>query len=148
MSLVFFSAISVTFFLFQRKKNQDLTETEIPQKKPLDLKSALVFGIIYVLISLLVTYANENLGQSGTLISSAIAGISDIDAITISASKLAGVKLDLSTAAMAILIASVSNTLVKMGIGIYAGSPKLRRYLYLGYGIMFGTAMLSLIAFL
>lgn len=148
LSLVFISAVGVTFYLFQRKKNQDLTQTEIPVKKPLDLKSALVFGIIYVLISLLVTYANENLGQSGTLISSAIAGISDIDAITISASKLAGIKLDLNTAAMAVLIASVSNTLVKMGIGIYAGSPKLRRYLYFGYGVMFGTAILSFIAFL
>lgn len=148
ISLVFLSAIGVTFFLFQRKKNHDLNQTEIPQKKPLDLKSALVFGFIYMLISLLVTYANKNLGQSGTLISSAIAGISDIDAITISVSKLAGIKLDLKTAAIAVLIASVSNTLIKLGIGIYAGSLSLRRHLYLGYGIMFTTAVLSLILFL
>ena len=148
ITLVFVSAVGVTFFLYQQKKSQEITDTDLPLKKPLDLKSALVFGIIYTLIILLVTYANENLGQSGTLISSAIAGISDIDAITISASKLAGFKLDLSTAAMAVLIASVSNTLVKMGIGIYAGSPALRRHLYLGYGVMFAAALFSLIAFL
>lgn len=148
ITLVFVSAVGVTFFLYQQKKSLEITDTDLPLKKPLDLKSALVFGIIYTLIILLVTYAHENLGQSGTLISSAIAGVSDIDAITISASKLAGFKLDLSTAAMAVLIASVSNTLVKMGIGIYAGSPALRRHLYLGYGVMFATALFSLIAFL
>ena len=146
--LVFLSAVGVTFFLYKQRKNQEITDAEIPLKKPLDLKSALVFGVIYTFIILLVTYANENLGQSGTLISSAIAGISDIDAITISVSKLAGVKLDLQTASLAVLIASVSNTLVKMGIGIYAGSRDLRRHLYIGYGVMFATAIFSLIAFL
>ncbi len=116
----------------------------IPLKKPLDLKSALVFGAIYSTILLLVSYANENLGERGTFISSAIAGISDIDAITISVSKLAGNQLIMQIAGISILIATISNTLVKMGIGIYAGSIELRKKLILGYGVVFGAGIIAL----
>jgi uncharacterized membrane protein (DUF4010 family) len=145
IALVFLSAIGVTLYIYFKRQNKQLAETEIPQKKPLDLKGALVFGLIYTLILLVVSYANENLGESGTLISSAIAGFSDIDAITISLSKLSGNKLDLGIASLAILIASISNTLVKLGIGFYAGSIPLKKNLLIGYGTMFLTALISLI---
>jgi uncharacterized membrane protein (DUF4010 family) len=79
------------------------------------------------------------------LVSSAIAGFSDIDAITISISKLTGDTLDLNIGAVAILIAAISNTLVKMGIGIYAGSRELRKTLLIGYGTMFIVALFSFI---
>lgn len=82
----------------------------MPPYKPLDLKGAIVFGLIYSLILLMVSYANENLGDSGTLISSTVAGFSDIDAITISISKLTGIKLDLGIGFNAILLAAISNT--------------------------------------
>lgn len=145
ISLVFLSSVGVTFYLLKMKSPLEIKDAQIPVKKPLDLKSALVFGLIYSLILLVVSYANENLGQSGTLISSAIAGISDIDAITISASKLAGNKLGLSTASLVVMIGSISNTLVKLGIGFYAGSPSLRKMLLLGYGTLFAVALLSMI---
>lgn len=145
VALVFLSAIGITLFIFFKRQNLNLAETEIPLKKPLDLKGAIVFGLIYTVILLVVSYANENLGESGTLISSAIAGFSDIDAITISLSKLSGLKLDMGIAALAILIAAISNTLVKMGIGIYAGSAALKKNLLIGYGTVFLTALISLL---
>lgn len=145
ISLVFLSAIGITLYIYFKRQTKQLNETEIPLKKPLDLKGAMVFGAIYTVILLVVSYANENLGESGTLISSAIAGFSDIDAITISVSKLSGLKLDLGIASLAILIAAISNTLVKMGIGIYAGSPALKKNLLIGYGTVFLTALVSFI---
>jgi uncharacterized membrane protein (DUF4010 family) len=105
----------------------------------------MIFGLIYTVILLVVSYANENLGESGILLSSAIAGFSDIDAVTISLAKLSGLTVDLRIASMAILLAAISNTLVKMGIGIYAGSAGLKKNLIVGYGTMFVTALLSLI---
>jgi uncharacterized membrane protein (DUF4010 family) len=145
IGLTFLAAIGITLYIFFRRQNRTDENAEIPLSKPLDLKGALVFGLIYSLIILLVSYANENLGSSGTIISSAVAGFSDIDAITISMSKLAGGSLDLGIAAIAVLVASISNTLVKMGIGIYAGSVALRKNLLIGYGSMFLTAIVTLI---
>ena len=143
--LVFLAAIGVTLFLYFTKGKKEVFDTDIPKGKPLDLIGALVFGLIYTVIMLVVSYANENLGDRGILISSAVAGLSDIDAITISVSKLAGVRLDFSIASIAVLIATISNTLVKLGIGIWAGSPTLRKDLVLGYGVIFVAAVLALI---
>ena len=146
IALIFLAAIGITLFIFFKRQNKTDEDAEIPLKKPLDLQGALVFGVIYSLILLLVSYANENLGSSGTIISSAVAGFSDIDAITISMSKLAESSLDLTIAAIAVLVASISNTLVKMGIGIYAGSAALRKNLLIGYGTMFLVALTTLIS--
>ncbi len=146
--VIFASAIGVTLFIYFKRQSKRSENAEIPLKKALDLKGALIFGLIYTVILLMVSYANENLGTSGTIISSAIAGFSDIDAITISISKLAGNSIDLRIASLAVLIASISNTLVKMGIGIYAGSPGLRKNLLIGYGTVFLVALVVLTFFI
>ncbi|MBK8698620.1 MAG: MgtC/SapB family protein [Saprospiraceae bacterium] len=143
--LVFLAAVGVTLFIYFKRDGQQVVDTHIRQGKPLDLQGALVFGSIYTGILLVVNYANEHLGQEGLLISSAISGLSDIDAITITVSKLASQKLDFHLAANALLVATISNTLIKMGIGIWAGSRSLRHYLLLGYGIIFLTALVALV---
>ena len=143
IGLIFFSGIGVTFYLFFKGKSKEINGTEMPLSKPLDLKGALIFGLIYVVILIVVSYANENLGEGGILVSSGIAGFSDIDAISISISKLTGDSLGLRIGAIAILIAVISNTLVKMGIGLYAGSVALRKNLFIGYGTMFIAALIA-----
>jgi uncharacterized membrane protein (DUF4010 family) len=140
ISLIFLAAIGATLLIFFTSGDKEITSSEIPKGKPLDLVGAFVFGLIYTMILLIISYADENLGESGILISSALAGLSDIDAITISVSKLAEIRLDLATASSAILIGTISNTLLKMGIGVWAGSPMLRKDLFLGYGIIFLAA--------
>lgn len=147
LMLMFLAGLGVTLVYHFGGKGKDVTEAEIRQGKPLDLSGALTFGGVYVLILLVVSYANDQLGGKGLLISSAIAGLSDIDAITITVSKLAGTAVDISFAGNAIMIAAISNTLVKMGIGLWRGSKSLRRYLLLGYGVIIAMAALSIILF-
>ncbi|MDQ3018164.1 MAG: MgtC/SapB family protein [Bacteroidota bacterium] len=140
---IFLVAIGISVYFFIRQSREKIENVELPKGKPLDLKGALVFGFIYVVITLVVSYANEQFGESGILVSSAIASLSDIDAITISVSKLAGDSLSVQIALIAILIATVSNTIVKMGIGFWAGSHQLRKYLILGYGAIFAAGVLA-----
>ena len=142
---VFLAAIGITLYLYFKQSRKEKINTSIRQNKPLDLQGALVFGIIYTIILLVVNYANENFGKEAMLVSSALSGLSDIDAITITVSKLAGTQLDFSLAAKAVLIATMSNTLIKMAIGIWAGSKQLRKYLYLGYGLIFLVALVVLL---
>lgn len=143
--LVFSAAMSVTLYLHFKQKEKVVDNTTIRKGKPLDLPGALTFGILYVVIVLVVRVANEQMGDQGLLITSAIAGLSDIDAITITVSKLAAQSIDFSTAGNALLIATISNTLVKMGIGLWAGSDALRKYLYIGYGVVVAVAAVALL---
>jgi uncharacterized membrane protein (DUF4010 family) len=76
-------------------------------------------------------------------ISSVIAGLTDIDAITISVSKLAGNAISITTAQNAIILATISNTVIKIGISLWAGSMPLRKMVSIGYGAIFAVAILA-----
>ena len=144
IALVLFTGLGITFFYYLRQKSKTIQEEPIRQGKPLDLRGALVFGALYMAILLSVSYANSYLGDRGLLISSAIAGFSDIDAISITVGKLSLNGLALSLAAQAILIATLSNSLVKLGIGLWAGSETLRKVLLWGYGAMIIALVIGL----
>jgi uncharacterized membrane protein (DUF4010 family) len=67
-------------------------------------------------------------GDAGLYAAGALAGISDVDAITLSMANLAAQQPDsAAVAARTISIAAVSNTLTKSGIAIALGSESLRR---------------------
>jgi uncharacterized membrane protein (DUF4010 family) len=142
--VVFIAAVSITVFYYLRTDKSKHPVTELKKESPLQLKSALVFGLIYTLILLMVSYSKDRFGDEGILISSAISGITDIDAITISVSRLVGKSIELHIAQYAILIAAVCNTIVKMGIGIWAGSVELRKKVILGYSIIFISALIAM----
>jgi len=136
------AAVSMTLFFYFKPGNRPPSEDpEIRRGKPLDLAGALMFGGLYLLILVVVAYAHDQLGPKGILISSTVAGLSDLDAITLTVSKLAGISVEFNLAANALLLASVSNTLVKMAIGVWAGGKQLRKHLLLGYGVIFLAAL-------
>lgn len=131
------------FFYLRSDKRAAATTDDLKNQSPLQLKGAIVFGVIYMLILLLVSYANERFGNEGILISGAISGFTDIDAITISASRLAGRSIDLRIAEMTVFLAIVSNSIVKLGICIWAGSPPFRSRMLIGYGTVVVAAAIG-----
>jgi uncharacterized membrane protein (DUF4010 family) len=137
LAIIFLAAIGITLYIYFRNKDNQKVEADIPAGKPLNLKGALVFGVLYMVIIFAVAYANSVFGESGIYLASGIAGLSDVDAITISVSKLALGSISSVSAQNAILIATLSNTLVKIGISVWAGSQELRKFIYLGYGVIF-----------
>src|SRR5690606_32250229 len=143
VGLIFLAGIGATLFFYFRKNDNAVVDASLPQGKPLNMQSALTFGVIYTLVILLVSYTNEYFGQSGMYISSVIAGLTDIDAITISVSKLAGNSLPINIAQNAIILATISNTVIKIGISLWAGSKELKKFIYIGYGAIFVAALVA-----
>ena len=145
IALVFLAGLGIAVYFYMKNEKKDHTGEAIRQGKPLDLPGALVFGLIYIVILIVVNYANRQMGNEGLMISSAIAGLSDVDAITITISKLAAEVGSFAIFENSILIAIISNTLVKMGIAFWAGSKELRKFLYIGYGVMIAVSFLMLL---
>jgi uncharacterized membrane protein (DUF4010 family) len=141
--LILLSGLLVAYWLYFHQKSEETIHTDIPKGKPLNLGEALLFGILYTAILFVVSYSHDKFGTQGTYISSFIAGLTDIDAITISMSKLAGDSIEFITAENAILIATISNTLVKIGIAISVGSYELKKHVVVGYSIIFSAAILG-----
>ncbi len=139
--LVFLAGFGVAYYYFKRPSRHSDITTGFPLGEPLNLKKAFFFGILYSGILFLVSYANSQLGTKGIYVSSAVAALTDIDAITISVSKLAGDSFPILTAQNVILLATLCNTLVKIGISLTVGSKALRKYVLWGFGLIFLAAI-------
>jgi uncharacterized membrane protein (DUF4010 family) len=113
-------------------------EGEVDFSNPFELGPAVKFGLIYGVILVVSKAAQMYLGDTGLYLSSIVAGLTDVDAITLSVAELsrdAG-SLSLSTGARAIVLAAMSNTVVKGGIVLSSGSSALRRALLPGFLLM------------
>jgi len=135
--IVFFTALGITLFFYKKQSTKPHFKGEMLLGDPLNIKNSLFFGVFYTGILLLVSYASNVYGAKGIYISSAISALTDIDAIAISVSKLGGTSINFLTAQNAILLATLANTVVKIGIAIWIGSKDLKKYVLIGYGFVF-----------
>ena len=101
----------------------------VPLRNPFSLVSAVKFGLLFAVVLLVMTIMQQRYPTGGAYLVAALAGTSDVDAITLSMATLAhdGATV-LRTAALSVLIAVLSNTLVKCGVAAALGGPRLRRY--------------------
>jgi uncharacterized membrane protein (DUF4010 family) len=92
---------------------------------PIELATALTFGAVLAVVLLGVHYLKLWLGTGGVYAGAALSGVTDVDALTISVSRLVGGDLAAASGALAIFIAVSVNTVVKGGISLVAGTVPL-----------------------
>jgi uncharacterized membrane protein (DUF4010 family) len=81
---------------------------------PMELKPALIFAALLAGIGLLSRYASEGFGDSGLYVVALLAGLADVDALTLSAAGQAGSGgIEPRAAGVAVLLAVASNVVVK-----------------------------------
>jgi uncharacterized membrane protein (DUF4010 family) len=95
------------------------------QVNPLELRSALFFGLLLTAIMLMSHALTNWLGSTGTLLLAALSGITDVDAISLALARQSQDSLALDVAALGIVIAASMNTLVKMMMVITIGDRQL-----------------------
>ena len=145
LSILFLTAAGTSIYFYVRNKKNSAAEKQIPLGKPLEMTNAILFGVLYVVILLVITFANDYFGDEGIFITSGIAGMSDVDAISISISKMSVATLSASTAQNAILIATLANTISKFAIALWASSPEMRKNVLIGYGLIFIAALVAFV---
>ena len=121
-------------------------EEDVQITNPFELRPAITFGLLYGLILLVARAAEMYLGDTGVLLSAFVSGLADVDAITLSMAELSGDgEIELQTAATAIVIAMLSNTLVKGGIVMTSGSSAIRRAIRPGFLLIMITAIAAVV---
>ena len=116
-------------------------------KNPFSLVSAIKFGLLFAGVLLVMTIAQQRFPSGGTYVVAALAGTSDVDAITLSMATLAqSGQASLATAALSILIAALSNTLVKCGMSAGLGGPRLRRSALLLTAVLVAIGVAAFVA--
>ena len=93
------------------RKSGSFVADEAP---PSELKSAVLFGLLYAVVLLVVATAREHFGRSGLYIAAALSGLTDMDAITLSTSSLVNSgHLEMSTGWRMILTGGLANVVFK-----------------------------------
>lgn len=94
----------------------------VPMKNPFSLLAASKFAALFAGVQLLLKLGQEHLPQSGIYAVAALAGLTELDAITVAMAEHAGtIPANLRLAIVAIAIACFANTIVKTGIAVLLG---------------------------
>jgi len=119
LSVMLFTAGGSGIWLWQKYNNNEQHEPELQLKNPLQLLTALQFGIVLGVILFLATALEKWFGEQGIYLLSVISGLMDVDAITLSLSRMAQTNLDAVIATSGIILAAITNTIVKAGLFIF-----------------------------
>jgi len=120
----------------------------LPLKNPFSLTQASKFAVFFAAVLLVVKLVEGRLPPQSLYLVAAVAGLTDVDAITLSMASYAEKGGDPATACIAITIAAVVNTLVKCGIAALLGAPAMRNRLILAtLAVMVAGAVTMAFAF-
>ncbi|MEH6471653.1 MAG: MgtC/SapB family protein [Halopseudomonas sp.] len=140
MSAVIFGCAALIF----RNGNKQQVVDPQPPKNPLELGPALLFGFLLAAVALLGRAMVEWMGESGVLLLAIASGIADVDAINLTLSRMADKDILLNTATLGIILASVSNTLLKGGLAVFAGGVGMIRWVLLPLLLAGAAGLLTL----
>ena len=105
-------------------------------ENPLGLASSLQMALAFQAVLIVIAFMQQRIGNSGVLASATLLGLTDMDALTVSMTRL-GADVSLTQiAAQAIGIGVLSNTLLKLTIALVIGTPVFRIRVALMLGTM------------
>jgi len=130
--------------LWRRRRSAE-TAAVSGGENPFELGEAVRFGLLFGIITFAAKAAQVYLGDAGLYLAGGIAGLTDVDAITLSMAQLA--RADAANAGPAsrtIVIAVASNTLFKAGMVAFLGAPGLRRIIVSAAGVIIVAVAFSI----
>ncbi len=139
------AGVIAVYILWRRGRAEDeVDHGGVELSNPLRLKTAITFGLVFAVVLVAVEAANEYFGSAGVYIASILAGITDVDSITLSVSNLSlkGM-LDARVAAIAIILATIMNTIAKAVMAMVLGTPRLRRLVSRAFGFVVLAGLIS-----
>ena len=117
------------------QSRDDLPELEL--SNPAEIRTALSFGAVYGLVLIVSAALSDYAGSKGLYLVAVVSGLTDVDAITLSSLRLYGLeKLSANQTVTAILIATLSNLVFKLGIVATVGGALLTRRVGAGFGLI------------
>lgn len=123
--LIMMIALYLPAWWIWRRSEVEKIEQSNKQTNPLALQSALFFGVVLAIIMLLSHALSDWFGSAGILVLSAVSGITDVDAISLTLGRQSTQSLAIEVAVLGIFIAASVNTIVKMGMVLMIGARQL-----------------------
>ena len=115
---------------FRWRSGSNPGESPLEPGNPSELKPAIFFGLLYAVVLLVVAAAEDLTGDVGLYAAAVLSGLTDVDAITLSTSRLVATdRLDAAVGWRLVLVGSLSNLVFKMAMAATLGSRGFARKL-------------------
>ena len=118
---------------------------DVPLRNPFRLTASIRFALFFAAMMLLVELVRRELPAGGIYAVAVLAGLTDVDAITLSMAEQARAGNATELAAGAIVTAALANTVAKCGLVAALGSRALRARVALATGMILCTGALALV---
>ncbi len=140
--------ITGLLYIFLGQKSRQTEDSTIHPKykitNPLKLSTAIKFGLLFAFVLIVVEYSQTFLGSSGVYLASFLTGLTDVDAITLSVTRLAErSQLSADVAGISVIIAALMNTVSKGTISYFSGSKELRSQVIKAFILMIVVGVIS-----
>lgn len=142
MSLV---SLAMALWLWRNDEPHGDVDTSQMKQKPFQIGPALKFGVLLAAIMLAAEGIRAQMGEEGLWIVSLVAGLTDVDAITLTLTRMAENGISDNVAIVGITLAAISNTLVKGILAAVAGDRHLLLTLTPGLGLSMAVGGLLLL---
>lgn len=132
------------FLYFKIGRTKSLEKVNL--KNPFELSIAIKFGILYAIINFVSIFANKYFSNRGLYISSALGGLTDVDAVVLSITRLIKNEgLEIKIATITIILATIVNTILKAVLTIILGTKTLSKYVSISLGIIAFIGIITMI---
>jgi uncharacterized membrane protein (DUF4010 family) len=118
------------------------TKPAYSPKNPLELSSALLLGLAFVVVVVATNFALIHLGSKGIYAMAVISGIAPVDSFIMGLTQTAGKMVSMGVAAAGVIIAAASNNFVKAFIALALADPTTGRQSLI---LMLGLTALGLL---
>ena len=135
----------VAFFIY--KASPDAEVVDLPETKhqnPLELKIALIFGVLYIVFSIITKYTIQYYGNGGLSVLSFIVGCTDINPFLLNLFQGNHTGISVTIISAATLQAIVSNVTCIMFYALSLGNKPIRKFVLIGFSAVIITNVLML----
>jgi uncharacterized membrane protein (DUF4010 family) len=130
-----------SWIFWRRAQGASTAAGELEIKNPFELTSAIKMGALIAAVLFVSKAAAVSLGTGAVYVTSVFAGVTDVDAISVSMAHLAGPQVAPHVAATAVLLAIAANTVTKAGIATVIGGWPFGRTLLVTSAAILAAAL-------
>jgi uncharacterized membrane protein (DUF4010 family) len=115
-------------------------QSRVMTKNPLEMKTAIIFGVLFVIFGLITDFVMKTYGSTGVTGLAFIVGIFDVDPFLLFLVQQNNIEI--ATVALAIINATNSNNLMKMFYAISLGSKSIKKPILTGFISLFVSGII------
>lgn len=132
-------------WLRRSRAEPESAKTESDGTSPLRLWTAIRLTIAFQAALMALNFMSAHFGQGGVLVSAAVLGLTDMDALTLSMNRLGSESDSVQLAAKAIAVGVSANALLKLALTLLLGDARFKRIASVGLFLLLATGVVMVV---